>query len=202
MQRFLTFFIGLLISVSAAGQDALLRVQERAKYLNDFKALLQSDDAVVRQAAIEEALQTDDLQLRTMALETSMGSGDELLQTNAIRWYVNERSQIPVTLVLPERPSEAQRWIYKTWNPLILKNIQVIGQDEVTFKTVGSQGGQLIRGGMELRYAYSGVGCTMTLRPAGGTALAGQFFCNFGGRASSFGGGDDTAALVARVDLS
>lgn len=155
----------------------------------------------MRLSAIEELLKTDDLQLRSMALETAMGGNDERLQTSAIRWFLNERQQIPVTLMLPERPTEGQRYIYQTWNPLILKKIEVTGQDEVSFQTPGGQGGQLIRGGMDLRFSrHSGIGCTMTLRPAGATTLAGQFLCNFGQYAGKYGG--DTAGVVARVDLS
>ena len=191
----------LLLIVEASAQDALLRVQERAKYLNDFKALLENEDSIVRQAAIEEALKTDDAQLRSMALETALASDDQLLQTSAIRWYLNERTQIPVTLTLPERPNDGQKYIFQNWNPLILTKIEVTGQDEIQFNARGGQGGQLIRGGMDLRFSvHSGVGCAMTIRPAGGTALVGQFSCNFGAYSEKYGA--EQTAIVARIDLS
>ncbi len=201
MYRFIATTIVLILCATAVAQDAVLRVQERAKYLNDFKALLEHEDGMVRQAAVEEALNGKDPQLRSMALETALASDDELLQTSAIRWYLNERTQIPVTLTLPERPNDGQKYIFQTWNNLILKKVEVTGQDEISFKASHASGGQLIRGGMDLRFsAPGGIGCTMTVRPAGGTTLAGQFACNFGAYASRYG--VDQTAIIARIDLS
>ncbi len=203
MQRLIAVVIStitLFISTDLLAQDALLRVQERAKYLSDFKALLEHEDPMMRQAAIEEALNGGDAQIRSMALETAFSSDDEMLHTSAIRWYLSERSEIPVTLTRPERPDAGQIYMLDTYANFILTRIEVNELDEITFRAPGAKGGQLIRGGVELRLVpYSGIGCTMILRPASGTTLAGQFACNFGPYKDKY---VDTTALIARIDLS
>ena len=57
---------------SLNAQDALMRAQKRAKYLNDYKALLQHDDPVMRMAALEEAMLGDDPQLRSINLANTV----------------------------------------------------------------------------------------------------------------------------------
>lgn len=190
----------LMLCATAGAQDTLMRVKERAKYLQDYKALLEHEDGLVRQAAIEEALLGNDTQVRSMALETALASDDELLQTYAIRWYLTERTQIPVTLTRPPRPDAGQTYMLETFSDFVLKKVEVNDQDEISFNAKAGRGGQLIRGGMELRFTpYSGIGCTMTLRAADGTTLAGQFACNFGNFSKKYG---SESALVARIDLS
>jgi hypothetical protein len=190
----------LMIFANASAQDAILRIQERAKYLQDYKALLEHGDALIRQAAIEEALNGNDAQVRSMALETALASDDEMLHTYAIRWYLTERTQIPVTLTRPQRPDPGQTYMLEVFNDLVLRNVEVSSQDEISFRATGGKDGQLIRGGMELHFTpYSRIGCTMTLRAAGGTTLAGQLACNFGSWSKKYG---SHSALVARIDLS
>ena len=202
MKRFILTMILLGAGTGVWAQDALLRAQERAKYLSDYKALLEHEEGTMRLAAVEEALSGNDVQLRSMALESALSGDDERLQTTAIRWFINARSQIPVTLILPERASEAQKYVYQKWNGLILRNPQVSGQDEVVFRAGYGKGGQLIRGGMELRFNAGGAGvCTMTAKAGSGTVLAGQFHCTFGaGIAKKFGTGQ--AAIPIRIDMS
>lgn len=203
MQQIIWTTMLLLVGVNGHAQDALLKAQERAKYLGDYKALLEHEDSTIRLAAIEEALLSNDALLRSMALETALDSDDDRLQTVAIRWYINERERIPVTLILPERATDGQKYIYQTWGSLILVKPKVTGQDEIEYSGVSyGAGGQLIRGGMEIRFnPGAGMGCTMTLKAAGGTTLAGQFFCNFGaGYGKRFG--EDQNAIVARIDFS
>jgi len=200
-QIFLTTLL-LLFGVSVHAQDALLKAQERAKYLGDYKALLEHEDGTIRLAAIEEALLSDDALLRSMALETALDSDDDRLQMTAIRWYINEREQIPVTLTLPDRATDGQKYIYQTWSSLILLKPEVTGQNEIQYRASYGAGGQLIRGGMELRFnPGGGMGCTMTVKAAGAATLLGQFFCNFGPSYSKRFG-EEQAAIVARIDLS
>ncbi len=202
MRQIIWISLLLLVGAIAHAQDALLKAQERAKYLGDYKALLEHEDGTIRLAAIEEALLSEDALLRSMALETALASDDERLQTTAIRWYINEREQIPITLTLPERATDGQKYIYQTWSSLILINPEVTGQNEIKYRASYGAGGQLIRGGMELRFnPGGGMGCTMTLKAAGAATLLGQFSCNFG---PSYGKryGAEQAAIVARIDLS
>ncbi len=202
MKRFILTMILLGAGSGVWAQDALLRAQERAKYLGDYKALLEHEDSTMRLAAVEEALSGDDAQLRSMALESALSSDDERLQTTAIRWYINARSQIPVTLILPERASEAQKYIYQKWSGLILRNPQVSGQDEIVYRAGYGKGGQLIPGGMELSFNAGAAGvCTMTAKAVSGTVLAGQFHCTFAaGLAKKIGA--DQAAIPVRINMS
>ena len=184
-------------------QDAVLRVQERAKYFSDFQALLEHEDRNVRRAAMEEALVGDDTQLRSMALETALACDDERQQTAALRWYIDSRSQILVTFLIPERPSDAQKFLHSKWNGLILKDPKMKQNgSEIEFTQYYAAGGQLIRGGMEFRLdgAYRQLGnCAMTVKSAGGTILAGQFACTFVGYEQVAGGAE--AAVPVRIDL-
>ena len=75
-------------------------------------------------------------------------------------------------------------------------------KDEIEFRASYGKGGQLIRGGMDLRFAPgAGIGCTLTVKAAGSTTLIGQFFCNFGATYSQRFE-EQSNALVARIDLS
>ena len=83
--------LAALVASASADSDALLALQERAKYLNDFKGMLQHSDASIRMAALEQALKGDDAALRTMALDTALESDDVNVKTTALRWILRER---------------------------------------------------------------------------------------------------------------
>lgn len=202
MQRLILTMILLGAGCPALAQDALMRAEERARYLGDYQALLDHEQSTVRMAAVEEALAGDDVEVRSMAIESALSSDDERLHTTVIRWFIDTRSQISVTLILPERASEAQKYIYQKWNGLILKKPEVLGADEIKFKAGYGRGGQLVRGGMELNFNAGGAGvCKMTAKPASGTVLAGQFHCTFGGGVVKSVGADQ-AAIPVRIDIS
>lgn len=204
MKRFAFAMIALFLSFAASAQDALLRAQERAKFLSDYQALLNNPDANMRMAAVEEALGGDDDQLRSMALETALASNDPKLQTAALRWYIDSRSQLLVTFVMPERPSDVQKYLYAKWNGLTLKDPKVAANgSEIEYAQYYAAGGQLVRGGMEFSFhgAHHQMGiCRLSISPASGTLLTGQFFCTFHGYENVAGANE--GALPVRLDLS
>lgn len=192
-----------LVSLPATAADALLEIQERAKYLDDYQALLQHSNPSVRLAAVEKALDGNDVEVRTLALETALAGDDERIQTAALRWLLETRKKLPVTFILPDSASDAQQWAYQNWHGMVLEGIQLIQPgDEIELKNRFYSGGNLVRGGFDLRFASSNhYSCVLTARATGGTLLTGQWECTIG-KYGQKEAGDNRATLPIRIDLS
>jgi hypothetical protein len=189
----------------AQSSDALQRVQERAKYINDFKALLTHSDAAVRFAAVQEALNGDDPDLRSMAIEVALGSQDDKLQTAALRWILSNRENLNVKVELPEKPSKAQEYVYNLFHGLVLTKIKVEPKsDEIRLDNGNFKAGQLVRGGLELTFAWGGnYSCVMSARPTGGMLLTGSVTCTIdAGRVERDDKTAQRASIPVRIDLS
>lgn len=188
----------------AQSSDALQRVQERAKYINDFKALLTHSDAAVRFAAVQEALNGDDPDLRSMAIEVALGSQDDKLQTAALRWILANRTNLNVKVELPDKPSKAQEFVYNDFHGLVLREIKVEPKsDEIRLGNSSFQAGQLVRGGLELTFSRNAFSCVMTARPTGGMLLTGAINCTIEpGRLDRDDKTRQRASIPVRIDLS
>lgn len=189
----------------AQSSDALQRVQERAKYINDFKALLTHSDAAVRFAAVQEALNGDDPDLRSMAIEVALGSQDDKLQTAALRWILANRTNLNVKVELQDKPSKAQEFVYNEFHGLVLRDIKVEPKsDEIRLGNSYFQAGQLVRGGIELTFFKTNTySCVMSARPTGGMLLTGAVNCTIdAGRVERDDKTTQRASIPVRIDLS
>jgi hypothetical protein len=188
---------------SSAQSDALLKVQERAKLLEDFRGLLNHSEASMRRAAFEEAMDSDDEALTGMALDMALGGEDVELQTAALRWIIRTRSQLPLTLSLPSDPDEAQETTYQEWHGTVLDRLELVSPgDELTFRGPGySNSGQLVPGGLDLRMSDNAFSCAVALRVAGADLLTGNLECSYPRSYVEHYGGT-RAVLPVRIDLS
>lgn len=190
---------------TAQDSDALQRVQERAKYINDFKALLTHSDASVRSAAVQEALNGNDPDLRSMALEVALSSQDDKLQTAALRWILSNRENLNVKVELPDKPTKPQEYVYETFHGLVVKKIKVDPKsDELRADNDSFKAGSLIRGGIEMTFRWNGLySCVMLARPAGGMLLTGALTCTIEpGRVDREDKQTHRASIPVRIDLS
>jgi hypothetical protein len=177
-----TLLAALLIAAAwsgplAADAGVLARAQERAELIAQVKSLLESENPAMRLSIFEEVMRGDDALLRSMAMESALGSGDEQLVTSALRELFDGRSEILVKLVLPERPTQAQQWLYQQWHGLMLSNTKVDRTTDQISTANRKQKGQLVRGGFELRLPGWNHVCIMRGRPVAGTLLGGALEC-------------------------
>lgn len=189
----------------AQDSDALQRVQERAKYLNDFKALLNHSDASVRAAAVQEALAGTDADLRSMALETALAGNDDKLQTTALRWIIGNRNNVAIKVELPDKPTEAEEIEYNAFHGKVLKELKLNPQsDEFSANSNHFTEGHLIRGGLEASFfSARAFSCVLTAKVAEKMLLTGALTCTLeGGLFKDRKQGSQRAVLPVRIDLS
>ncbi len=197
--------MGLLLSSPSHAQDgdAILKIQERAKYLNDFKALLEHSDPSVRLAAVNEGLKGSDPGVRTLAMEAGLASTDQRVQTAALRWLFRERTRIPVAVVLPKDADAEQAYAYDRWHGLVLQQVEINEKtDEIQLKNSYYAGGQLVRGGFDLRFERANdFNCVLAARVAGPSLLTGSIDCTLG-QTNMPDRELKRATLPVRIDLS
>jgi hypothetical protein len=187
-----------------AGQDAALRARERAQLLSDFEAMLDHSDANMRRAAFEEAMQSDDQALRTMAMDKALGGDDQNLQTAALRALLQERSELAVTVILPDRPTPPQEYTFERFHGLRIAQITLEGNELHWRHGAQRRTGQLAPGGFQLTTATSGSlvagRCILSARVAEAKLLTGALECVFPGQMEREVGGT-RATLPIRIDL-
>lgn len=208
-QTRLRFAAGALLAAtltasSALAEDALLKVKERAKYLDDYRSLLTHSDASIRLAAVEEAFKGKDTVLRGMAMEAALGSDDERLQTAALRHLLQSNRNLAVNVVLPDGSEPAQEYLHGIFHGLVLEGIAVSESDEILMEKPKSfETGQLVRGGFNVNFDnfYDWYDCVMEVRIATATLLTGSLDCTFPDGKPREKAGAPRASLPVRVPL-
>lgn len=170
----------LCVTVSASpGADEILKIKERAKFLADFRAMLEHSDSSIRTAAVEQGLGSKDAELRSMALDAALGSKDAELQTTGLRWLIRNRQRLPITVELPDDASKAQQLVFQRWHGFVLAEPRLAeGSDEILLKNGGYDGGSIVRGGLTLTFR-SPLACVVDAKVATPTLLTGSLQCTF-----------------------
>lgn len=190
------------LAAPLGAQDALLRAKERAQLLTDFRAMLEHTDASTRMAAFEEAAASKDQALITMAMDAAFGGNDPNLKTAALRYYLNGRKTLPITVILPDRASDGLAAFHTQFIGLAISRIAVTGSDiTATGSNHQPVAGQLVSGGIELRLIGYAAGCTLSARLVGAKQMAGSVDCSIQDRTALKTYGSSRATFPVRIDL-
>ncbi len=84
-------------------------------------------------------------------------------------------------LELPDDADEGDKKTYRTWQGLILDRIGIDPKtDEIKFNNSYFSGGQLVRGGFDLRFAWGADGgCIFASRIGSGKEIKGSMRCTY-----------------------
>lgn len=208
--------LALLLSLGyyAEADDLCTATKLRKVELESHRAKIFSESAEEAIAAVEVGLASGDPELRSMTLEAAFQSDDIRVQTAALRWLFSERSKLLFQVDQPPQADNGSSFAYELWEGHVLRNFKFDkNTDEIIINESNYKGGQLIRGGFQLEYAWypdrrEGYRCTFLGRidkeavSKGKIQLTGSIDCLFPPLDNHPAKGDEDGSVAFVVSLS
>jgi hypothetical protein len=149
---------------------------ERASELQMLHDELNDPNPFIRRAAFEIVMAGDDDLAKRLAIDAAMGSDDTDLQSDALRAWLMRHERLSLDLELPGQPSDAQRSLYETLEPLWF-TIREVSPSGLRLDRRGSSNrshqGTFVPGGLRVDYSS----CRMDLHVVERRRLAGSYSC-------------------------
>jgi len=152
-------------------------IRERARQLEEYKQLFESEDPLLQRAALEEGLKSKDDVLRRYAFDVALDAKDPELVYLGLHALLKQRTSLIVSLFLPDEASEEQNGLYEKFHRFTLINIEVADNGQL-----GARGRYYVYAGAFTPQGFelASPSCGLRINGVSKNALSGSFDCGVG----------------------